>query len=73
MLTTIRRAPMVLDPMTGQPAALAARNFKQINYPGTLIVTAQNANAAFIDLVAEASDVTNVIGTKIFIYRTASG
>ena len=34
-----------------------------------LIVTAQNANAAFIDLVAEAADVTNVVGTKIFIYQ----
>ncbi len=62
-------AEMVLNPMTGQQAALAARNFKQINYPGVLIVTAQNANAAFIDLVAEAADATNVIGTKVFIYQ----
>ena len=62
-------AEMVLNPMTGQQAALAARNFKQINYQGVLVVTAQNANAAFIDLVSEAADVTNVIGTKIFIYQ----
>jgi branched-chain amino acid transport system substrate-binding protein len=62
-------AELMLIPMTGQQAALAARNFKQINYPGVLVVTAQNANAAFIDLVSEAADVTNVIGTKIFIYQ----
>ncbi|MEK7215974.1 MAG: ABC transporter substrate-binding protein, partial [Chloroflexota bacterium] len=59
----------VYSPITGQQAAIIARNFKQINYPGIFATTSQNANDTFIGLVGDAADIVNINGPKIYIYR----
>lgn len=59
----------VYSPITGQQAAIIARNFKQINYPGYFSTTSQNANDTFIQLVGDAADIVNLNGPKLYIYR----
>ncbi len=59
----------VFVPTSGQQAAMAAKNFKQIAYPGLFSTTHQNANATFIDLVGDAADIVIINGTKIAVYK----
>jgi branched-chain amino acid transport system substrate-binding protein len=54
---------------SGVQAATAAKNFKQIQYPGYYWTFAGNANDIFINLVGEAADIVNVAGTKILVYK----
>jgi branched-chain amino acid transport system substrate-binding protein len=54
---------------SGVQAATAAKNFKQMNYPGTYWTFAGNANDTFINLVGDAADIVNVAGTKILVYK----
>jgi branched-chain amino acid transport system substrate-binding protein len=54
---------------SGVPAATAAKNFKQMNYPGYYWTFAGNANDIFVNLVGDAADVVNVAGTKILVYK----
>jgi branched-chain amino acid transport system substrate-binding protein len=57
---------------SGVQAATAAKNFKQMNYPGTYWTFAGNANETFINLVGDAADIVNVAGTKILVYKELS-
>jgi branched-chain amino acid transport system substrate-binding protein len=54
---------------SGTPAATAAKNFKQLNYPGYYWTFAGNANEAFLKLVSEAAEVVNLAGTKVLVYK----
>jgi len=62
-------AQQIFVAASGTPAATAAKNFRQLNYQGYYWTFAGNANEAFIKLVADASDVVNIAGTKILVYR----
>lgn len=62
-------AQQVYVAASGTPAALAAKNFKQLNYPGHYWTFAGNANEAFIRLVGDAADVVNMAGLKILVYK----
>ncbi|MSQ27417.1 MAG: hypothetical protein EXR51_04675 [Dehalococcoidia bacterium] len=54
---------------SGTQAALAAKNFKQLNYPGYYWTFAGNANQAYVDLLGDAMDVVNMAGTKMLVYK----
>ena len=54
---------------SGTQAALAAKNFKQLNYPGYYWTFAGNANQAYVDLLGEAMDTVNLAGTKVLVYK----
>ncbi|MGB6119300.1 MAG: ABC transporter substrate-binding protein [Mesorhizobium sp.] len=62
-------AELIFAAASGASAALLAKNFKQISYPGTFWTYGGNATAAFLDLVGEAGDVVNMGGYKILVYR----
>ena len=49
-------------------AALVAKNFKQMNYPGTYWTFAGNANQAFVNLLGDSADVVNLAATRILVY-----
>lgn len=55
---------------SGVQAALAAKNFKQMNYPGYYWTFAGNANQSYVDLLGDAADVVNLAGTKILVHKT---
>jgi branched-chain amino acid transport system substrate-binding protein len=62
-------ADLIFAAASGAPAALIAKNFKQVNYPGVFWTYGGNATASFINLVGEAGDVVNMSGYKILVYR----
>jgi branched-chain amino acid transport system substrate-binding protein len=62
-------AKQVYVAASGVQAATAAKNFKQMNYPGSYWTFAGNANDTFINLVGDAADIVNVAGTKILVYK----
>ncbi len=62
-------AELIFAATSGAPAALIAKNFKQVGYPGTYWTYGGNATASFINLVGEAGDVVNMGGYKILVYR----
>lgn len=62
-------AELIFAAASGAPAALIAKNFKQVGYPGTYWTYGGNATASFINLVGEAGDVVNMGGYKILVYR----
>ena len=62
-------AELIFAAASGAPAALIAKNFKQVSYPGIFWTYGGNATASFINLVGEAGDVVNMGGYKILIYR----
>lgn len=64
-------AQMFFVPTTGQQVGIAAKNFKQLGLQsqGFFATTAQNANLSLIDVAGEATDIVNISGTKIFIYK----
>ena len=57
---------------TGTPAALIAKNFKQISFPGFYWTFGGNASRDFIKLVGDAADVVNMAGYKILVYKQLS-
>jgi branched-chain amino acid transport system substrate-binding protein len=62
-------AKQVYVAASGVQAATAAKNFKQMNYPGYYWTFAGNANDSFINLVGDAADVVTLAGTKILVYQ----
>lgn len=62
-------AQLIFAAASGAPVALIAKNFKQVNYPGTFWTYGGNATATFINLVGDAADVVNMGGYKILVYR----
>jgi branched-chain amino acid transport system substrate-binding protein len=62
-------AQQVYVAASGTPAALAAKNFKQLNYSGYYWTFVGNANEPFINLVGDAADVANLAGLKILVYK----
>jgi branched-chain amino acid transport system substrate-binding protein len=62
-------AQQVFVAASGTPAATAAKNFKQLSYPGYYWTFAGNANEAFVKLASDAADVVNLAGTKVLIYK----
>src|SRR5437660_488956 len=62
-------AKQVYVAASGVQAATAAKNFKQMNYPGSYWTFAGNANETFINLVGAAADIVNVAGTKVLVYK----
>lgn len=65
-------AELIFAGASGAPAALIAKNFKQVSYPGVYWTYGGNATASFINLVGSAGDVVNMGGYKILIYRELS-
>ena len=55
---------------SGTQAALAAKNFKQLNYPGIYWTFTGNANQSYMNLLGEAADVVNVAGTRTLVYKS---
>jgi branched-chain amino acid transport system substrate-binding protein len=62
-------AELIFGAGSGAPAALIAKNFKQISYPGVFWTYGGNATASFINLVGDAGDIVNMGGYKILVYR----
>lgn len=62
-------AKQVYVAASGVQAATAAKNFKQMNFPGNYWTFAGNANESFINLVGDAGDVVTLAGTKILVYE----
>lgn len=62
-------AQLIFGAASGAPAALLAKNFKQIAYPGKFWTYGGNATASFLDLVGDAGDVVNMGGYKVLVYR----
>lgn len=59
---------IVFGAASGAGAAVAAKNFKQLNYPGYYWTFPGNGNEAFINLVGDAADVVQLGSTKILVY-----
>jgi branched-chain amino acid transport system substrate-binding protein len=62
-------AELIFAAGSGAPAALIAKNFKQVSYPGIFWTYGGNATASFINLVGDAGDIVNMGGYKILVYR----
>jgi branched-chain amino acid transport system substrate-binding protein len=62
-------AKLIFAAASGAPAALIAKNFKQVSYPGVFWTYGGNATASFVNLVGSAADVVNMGGYKILVYR----
>jgi len=62
-------AELVFGALSGTTATLAAKNFKQMAYPGVFWTYGGNASKQFIELVGSAGDVVNMGGYKILVYR----
>jgi branched-chain amino acid transport system substrate-binding protein len=62
-------AELIFAAGSGAPAALIAKNFKQVGYPGIFWTYGGNATASFINLVGDAGDIVNMGGYKILVYR----
>ncbi len=66
-------AQQIYAAATGTPAALIAKNFKQVSFPGHYWTFGGNASRQFISLVGDASDVVNMSGYKILVYKQLPG
>jgi branched-chain amino acid transport system substrate-binding protein len=62
-------AELIFAAGSGAPAALIAKNFQQVGYPGIFWTYGGNATASFINLVGDAGDIVNMGGYKILVYR----
>ena len=62
-------AQVVFAALSGSTVTVAAKNFKQMAYPGLFWTYGGNASKQFIDLVGNAGDIVNMGGYKILAYR----
>lgn len=62
-------AEVVFGALSGTTVTLAAKNFKQMSYPGLFWTYGGNASKQFIELVGNAGDIVNMGGYKILVYR----